>query len=94
MVFPLCDDFIIGKGHFRLKYRRNDRKPLKFIENRCTHCALQLFFIGKCAHLKGNIKHVRSWSKAIASNFSCFFTSELAKIAKDKCSHFVMALDY
>ena len=32
--------------------------------------------------------------KAIAGNFSCFFPSKLARIAKDKCSHCVMTLDY
>ena len=91
MMFLLCNDFIIGNGHFRLKYRRNYRKPLKLIKNRCTHSVLLLFVTGKCAHRKGNIEHVRSWPKAIASNFSCFFTS---KIAKDKCSHCAMALYY
>ena len=30
----------------------------------------------------------------VESYFSCFFTSKLAKIAKDKCSHCAMALDY
>ena len=94
MVFPLYDDFIIGNGHFRLKYRQNDRKPLKFIENRCTHWALRLILIGKDAHRKGNIKHVRTWSQAISSNFSCLFRSKIAKIAKDKCSHCAIGLDY
>ena len=96
MVFPLCDDFIIDNGHFRLKYRLNDRKPLKFIENRCADCALQLFFIGKkkCAHPKGNIKHVIILVEAITSNFSCFFTPKIAKIAKDKCSHCAIGIDY
>ena len=32
--------------------------------------------------------------KAITGNFSSFFTSKLARIAKDKCSHCVMTLDY
>ena len=50
--------------------------------------------IGKHAYRKRNIRHVRYWSKAIASNFSCFLTSKIAKIAKDKCSHCAMALDY
>ena len=36
---------------------------------------------------KGNIKHVRTWSQAISSNFSCLFQSKIAKIAKDKCTH-------
>ena len=42
MVFLLSDAFIMGNGHFRLNHKRNDRKPLEFIENRCTHCALRL----------------------------------------------------
>ena len=44
--------------------------------------------------IRGNIRHVRSWSKAIAINFSSFFYIEVAKIAKiskDKCSHCAMA---
>ena len=32
--------------------------------------------------------------KAIARNFGCFFYIENAKIAKDKCSNYAMALDY
>ena len=74
------------KWTVRLKYR-HDRKPLKFIENGCTHCTLRLFFIEKCAHRKGNIKHVWTWSKGISSNFSCPFRSKIAKMAKDKCTH-------
>ena len=35
-----------------------------------------------------------NWSAAIASNFSCFFTSKIAKIGQDKCSHCAMTLDY
>ena len=94
MVFPVGDDFIIGNEHFRLKYRRNDRKPLKLIENRCSHWALRLILIGKDADRKGNIKHVRTWSQAISSNSRCLFRSKIAKIAKDKCSRCAMDLDY
>ena len=44
------------------------KKSSKSIENRCTHFALRLVLIGKHAHRKGNIRHVRNRSKAIASN--------------------------
>ena len=87
MVFPLKDSFFHRKWTFRLKYKQTGRKSLKFIENGCTHCALRLFFIGKCPHRKGNIKHVWTWSKAISSNFSGIFRSKIAKIATDKCTH-------
>ena len=43
---------------------------------------------------KENTSHKRSWSKAIANNFSCFFTSKVVQIAKDKCTHCAMGLDY
>ena len=55
---------------------------------------MRLVLIGKWAHGKGNIRHVRYWSKAIASILSWLFTSILPKFAKDKCSHCAMALDY
>ena len=86
-VFPLSNDFLIENGHFRLKHKRNRRKSSKSIENKCTHWALRLVLIGKHAHQKGNIKHVRTWSQAISSNISSLFTSKIANIAKDKCTH-------
>ena len=52
-----------------------------------------LTLIRKHVDCKGNIRHVRYWSKAIANNFSCFFTSKIVNIAKDKCSHCAMAFD-
>ena len=94
MVFPLSNDFIIENGHFRLKHKSNGWESLKSIENRCTHWAMRLFLVGKHAHGKGNIRHVRTWSQAISSNFSCLFRSKIAKIAKEKCSHCAMVLDY
>ena len=87
MVFPLKDHFFNRKWTFRLKYRQTDRKPLKFIENGCTHWAFRPILIGKPAHCKGNIKHVWTWSQAISSNFSCLFRSKIAKITQDKCTH-------
>ena len=86
---PLIESIWCSHGNwtFRLKYRQTARKPLKFIENGWTHFALRLFLIGKCAHRKGNIKHVWTWSKAISSNFSCLFRLKIAKVAKDKCTH-------
>ena len=54
-------------------------KSSKSIENKCTNCAMQLVLIGKHAHHKGNIRHVRYWSKAIACNFSYFFHLENSK---------------
>ena len=69
-------------------------KSSKSIENACTHCALRLFLTVKHAHRKGNIRHVRNWSKAIARNVRVFFRSKIAKIAKDKSSHCAMVLDY
>ena len=69
-------------------------KSSEYIENKCCHWALQLILIGKDAHRKGNIKHVRTWFQAISSNFSRLFRSKIAKIAKDKCSHCVIVLDY
>ena len=48
------------------------KKSSKSIENKCTHCALPLVLTEKHAHCKRNIRHVRYWSKAIASHFSCF----------------------
>ena len=93
MVFPLREQFFIK--NFRLKNKVNgSKKSSKFIENKCSHCALRLILIGKDAHPKGNIRHVRSWSQTISCNFSCLFRSKMAKIAKDKCSHCVMDLDY
>ena len=64
------------------------------IENKCSHCALRLILIGKDTQRKGKIRHVRNWSQAISSNFSCLFRSKIAKIAKDKCSHCAMDLYY
>ena len=78
-VFPLSDYLFIGNGHFRLKHRKNAKKSLKFIENRCTYCAMRLVLIGKHAHHKGNIRYIRYWSKAIASNFSFYFYIENSK---------------
>ena len=70
-------------------------KASKYIENKCSNWALRLILIGKDAHRKGkNIRHVRTLSQAISSNFSCLFRSKIAKIAKDKCSHCAMDLDY
>ena len=69
-------------------------KSSKSNENRCTHCAIRLVLIGKDAHRKGNIRYVRNWSQAIESNFSCFFSSKIVKITKDKCFHCAMALNY
>ena len=54
---------------------------------------MQLVLIEKHAHRKGNIRYVRNWSQAISSNCSCLFRSKIAKIAKGKCSHFVMDLN-
>ena len=67
------------------------KKSSKYIENKCSHCALRLILIRKDAHSIGNI---RNWSQAISSNFSCLFRLKIAKIAKDKCSHCAMDLDY
>ena len=69
-------------------------KSSKYIENKCSHCALRLILIGKYAHRKGSIRHARNWAKAISSNFSCIFRSKIAEIAKNKCSHCAMDLDY
>ena len=93
-VFPLSNDFLIGNGHFRLKNKGNRCESSKSIENKCTHWALRLVLIGKHAQCKGNIKHVRTWSQAISSNFSCLFRSKIAKIAKDKCFYRAMDFDY
>ena len=65
----------------------------KSIENKCTHCVIQLKK-GKNGHSKGNIKHVKNWLQAISSNFSCLFRSKIAKLTKDNCSHCAMDLDY
>ena len=62
-------------------------KSSKTIENKCSHSAFRPTLIGKLAHRKGNIKHVRTWSQAISSNFSCLLRSKIAKIAKVKCTH-------
>ena len=37
---------------------------------------------------------VKLWSQAISSNFNCIFRSKIAKLAKDKCSHCAMDLEY
>ena len=87
MVFPLGNDFLIKNGHFRLKHNRNRRESSKSSENKCTHWALRLVLIGKHAHRKGNIKHVRTWSQAISINFGCLFQSKITQISKDKCNH-------
>ena len=58
-----------------------EKSPMK-ISVPTVHC--NYFLIGKHAHQKGNIRHVRSWSKSIVSNFSCFFLSKLAKMSKHK----------
>ena len=70
------------------------KKTSKSTENKCSHCALRLILIGKDAHRKGNIRHVINWSQAISGHLSCLFRSKIAKIAKDKCSHYAMGLDY
>ena len=62
--------------------------------NKCSHCAFRPILIGKHAHRKGNINHVRTWSQAISNNFSCLFRLKIAKIAKDKCAHCAMDIDY
>ena len=62
-------------------------KSSKTIESKCSHWAFRPILIGKLAHRKGNIKHVRTWSQAISSNFSSLFPSKRAKIAKNKCTH-------
>ena len=82
---------------FRLKNKVNGlkKKASKYIENKCSHCVLRLILIGKDAHRKGNIRHVRSWSEVIKMSFQSFFLkSKLAKIAKDQCSDCAMASDY
>ena len=57
-------------------------KSAKSTENKCTHCAMRLVLKGKDAHPNGNIKHVRYWLKAIASNLCVFFTSKIAKLRR------------
>ena len=37
------------RDHYRSKYCVNDRKSAKFIENKCTHCAMRLVLIGNRA---------------------------------------------
>ena len=69
-------------------------KSLKYIENKCPHCALQLILIGKDAHCKGNIRHVTNWSQVISNNFSCLFRPKIAKITKDECTHGAMDFDF
>ena len=69
-------------------------KSLKYIENKCPHCALQLILIGKDAHCKGNIRHVTNWSQVISGNFSCLFRPKIAKITKDECTHGAMDFDF
>ena len=39
--------------------------------------AMPLVLLRKRAHRKGNIRHVRYWSKAIVSDFSSVLTSEI-----------------
>ena len=69
-------------------------KSSKDIKIKCSHCALRLILIGKNAHHKRNIRHVRNWSQAISSDFSCLFRLKIAIIPKDKCSQCAMDLDY
>ena len=69
-------------------------KSSKSIENKNTHWAMRLVLIGKHAHRKGNINNVRKQSQAISSNFTFHFWSTLAKMAKDKCTHCVIDLNY
>ena len=38
---------------------------LEIHRNKCTHCAMGLVLIGKHAHHKGNVRHVRYWSKVV-----------------------------
>ena len=65
------------KFTFRLKNKVD--KSLKYIENKCSNYALQIILIGKEAHRKGNIRHVRNWWQAISNNFTCLFRSKIAK---------------
>ena len=69
-------------------------KSLIYIENKHSHCAFQLIKIGKGAHRKGNMKHVRNWSQAMSNNSSCLFRSKIAKIAEEECSRCAIDLDY
>ena len=66
----------------------------QYIKNKSSHCAFQPILIGIDDHRKGIIRHVRNWSQTISSNFSCLFRLKIAIIAKDKCSHCAMDLDY
>ena len=45
------------------------KESSKSIKNKCSHWAFRPILIGKHAYRKGNIKHVRSWSKAISAVF-------------------------
>ena len=54
----------------------------EYIKNKCSHCAARLILIGKDAHQKGNIRHIKSCSKAIASHFSHFLYIKISKNRK------------
>ena len=69
-----------------------DQNIREMVEN--NRNAFLIVLIGKHAHRKGNIKHARICLQAISSNFSCLFRLKIEKIAKDKCSHCMMDLDY
>ena len=76
MLYPLSDNFSHRKWPFRLKNEVNGRE---IIDNKCTHCAIQLLLIGKHAHRKEILDMLDLDRKAIASNFSCIFTSKIRK---------------
>ena len=59
-VFALSDTFTIENGLL---------DSSKSIENKCTQCALGRLLIGKHANHKGNIRHVRYWSKTFLNTF-------------------------
>ena len=98
MMFPLLiDKFLIHYRNWTFRRKKNKVNGREIIEiyQKISVPIMRLVLIGKHAHRKGNIRHVRYWSNSIASNFRfVFFTSKMAKIEKDKCSHCTMALDY
>ena len=36
-------------------YLNGPKSSSEFIENKCTHCAMELVLVGKCTHRTGNI---------------------------------------
>ena len=92
-MYQLHDNLIFENLNFKLNNKRNNRNSLKYMDKKCSHCAMRPVYIGKQAYCK-EISDMLDIGRKPSQVMSVVVDiNNILKSHRVRCSNCAMALD-